>query len=361
MKKQKILGSIIILVVIILSAVLLANGEDLFPEPDNSSSSSESVDLSDNSGESSANDSTEQTLNEEFMGRENYRAEKIASGEIPADTPRITREQADAIINDPKIDQIIRDHDFQGLNEDGTPLVLEQFNEIAGYYDFYSTMWGDGCYIYGIEDTCNEYIAVCESTCKVYYWKGTDYSLLGKAWRERMEASQPLRDKVNSRLKTFDGKPIYEYYYEKATDEQKAKLEPLKEKISYDRDNYGYQQKKMMQAIGELPEDTPQLTFEQVKAICTSEKIVKLYNEYKNFFPTTVEEEYEKMFKAYDLQDALIAEFDKIAGAPDIFEEYSNRVYFLDDDEIAYIRVYFDVYAIPKDKGIITINIFDSY
>lgn len=123
----------------------------------------------------------------------------------------------------------------------------------------------------------------------------------------------------------FDDPELYERSYERATAEQKLKLDEIQAR---DTDSLGCLMvcvKDVMMTMGDLPEDTPYLTVEQVRTICS---------------------EVEQMgFRPVDFDDAeyeLMTRFNAVAGAPDYQggSGITNTIYYLNAEHTEYIRVW---------------------
>ncbi len=123
----------------------------------------------------------------------------------------------------------------------------------------------------------------------------------------------------------LDMNNISDRFLVKATEEQKAELEAY---AHYDflggqSWSVGYK-RKMLQLLGELPEDAPRITLEQATRILNSIDM----REYED-------QETEWIF-------IVSREFNKITGAPD-WEGGSGMLrmcYFLDDEPMSYIMLY---------------------
>ena len=118
-------------------------------------------------------------------------------------------------------------------------------------------------------------------------------------------------------------KTLYELAYEKATEEQRRRLENIRMNergnfLSWDRNSYVKQIKIIM---GDIPEDSPNITLEQAKEICRDFRCGRYIDEDAN---------------------RMVEEFNRIAGAQDVEGGSGFRIIFYYTDE--------------KDDGFIAIN-----
>ena len=136
---------------------------------------------------------------------------------------------------------------------------------------------------------------------------------------------------------------LLSYLKEKATPEQLEKLEHF-EKYGAEAAGNPYdinaQKRKMLQAVGILPENMPRLTEEQARAICAA----------------VIEEE--ALDEATDAEDCfwrivrgegkIYGRFCKIAGAPDYTggSGFTRIVFYLDDNKGADIAIFPDGYLV---------------
>ena len=133
-------------------------------------------------------------------------------------------------------------------------------------------------------------------------------------------------EKVNysSRIQ-FDDPELLTRSYEKATDAQKQKLDEIQVR---DTDSLGCFMvcvKDVMLVMGDLPEDTPYLTLEQVQAICN--EVAQM-----GFRPVDFD----------DTEREVMTRFNAITGAPDYQggRGITNTVYYLNAEHTEYVRVW---------------------
>lgn len=123
----------------------------------------------------------------------------------------------------------------------------------------------------------------------------------------------------------FDDPELLTRSYEKATDAQKQKLDEIQAR---DTDSLGCFMvcvKDVMLAMGDLPEDTPYLTLEQVQAICN--EVAQM-----GFRPVDFD----------DTEREVMTRFNAITGAPDYQggSGITNTVYYLNAEHTEYVRVW---------------------
>ena len=163
---------------------------------------------------------------------------------------------------------------------------------------------------------------------------GDDFSgtiTVGAGDKQKTDAPVNSPDSTNvekanysSRIQ-FDDPELLTRSYEKATDAQKQKLDEIQAR---DTDSLGCFMvcvKDVMLAMGDLPEDTPYLTLEQVQAIC--DEVAQM-----GFRPVDFD----------DTEREVMTRFNAITGAPDYQggSGITNTVYFLNAEHTEYVRVW---------------------
>lgn len=179
---------------------------------------------------------------------------KIIMGEIPEDTQRITLEQAETILKgiDPK--------EWPSV-EECRKEILTLFNEIHGYADFFFIGTVDpGVDIfridYEIETENGVYKAIRVGENNITYVDNTEGGKLLFSFNYGFNYPPPIELWEESNWDT---------YYTAATPEQKKELDALS--AEYGHVYARFHAREILMIMGELPEDTPRITLEQVKEI----------------------------------------------------------------------------------------------
>ena len=209
---------------------------------------------------------------------------KTIMGEISADTPYISLEQAKRICRE-----------FQcGTNKDEDfARITAEFNKIAGAPDIdggsgFRILW------YYIDEKHDGYItigngAVIPSTFVLYKDSGGAVIDLLLWTPENGEKT----------------KDLYELAFEKATEDDRKQLEGIAVDYNTSATERSSYVREIKTIIGELPSSMPRISFDQAKRICES-------------VDTNMEPE--------EIINWVTEEFNKIAGAPDIDGGSKNRI-----------------------------------
>lgn len=272
---------------------------------------------------------------------EEVRQPMIDGGELPADTPRITIEQATEIVTDPTLEQEVIEGLFVWLPLEVQEELEAEFNAIAGApdYQWFPTSGGQHNF-YGLNDSCTEFIWLKVHTGSAHYYRlGTnDRGEAGVAERYNLsplwEAHyEEQRESMNQAQQNAAEKPsILNGYYTKLEGSAIQTLDAYSKRSQLEDTPNGYYMKEILQEAGEISDYAPMLTLEQVKDICADTELIELraegYGDYED--------------KQVDFHNALLSELNAIAGAPDVISEYladGRCVYFLNDAETEYILV----------------------
>lgn len=332
MRAKKIFTIVLMSIFITVAAVLAYAMPDSFSLQENSigeknqeiaTESKTELDISDLSSQDLGED--QYVYDECFAYRGKYtRLIKIRDGELNSNSPRITLEQAQNIY---EVQEIKEYYDINGTFP--TDKILESFNEIAGAPDFEGGI-NMPAYFYALNDEHTEYIEISHSSgYAAYVSKGSDGETEKFEWIAGGTAEETLPN--DDTVSLNDNKNLFEKHYDTATSAQRQKLEEVKDPVGTADTFGGYNTKKILEIVNEIPANMPMLTLEQVETICEDKELLALRGI-----------GYENPFRQNEFQEAFINRLDEIAGAPDWSqgESYSSmRIYFLNEQQTEYIII----------------------
>ena len=132
---------------------------------------------------------------------------------------------------------------------------------------------------------------------------------------------------------------LYDSCYARANEEQKKQLEAIHPELR--RDEVGRYARLVLQAVGDIPADMPRLTIEQAIEICAR---------------------YDwEQYRSEDYAILIVNSFDEVCGAADELPGWYGGIYYLDDEQTSYIKVWeWIVDYHDKDGNIWAVNDFTA-
>ncbi len=251
--------------------------------------------------------------------RVNTRELRMIMGEVPEDQPRITLEKAEELWQ--RLCDYCNTHP-QEAKEVGAGLILyRMLNEVTGGPDEEGGSGVNFCEYY-MDETGWERIhleALTDIPAIIYKKHGAD----GQIEWERIGSSKDLEVYYETIKKTWldrswygPGTEFFDSRYQSASAEQKVAMINARKELcdamnirEADRE-YFTPDREILMITGELPENTPHLTLEQVMKIVEELKTDPAYHWTRGTYYKDIP----------NLTEYFMERFNEIAGAPDVHE-----------------------------------------
>lgn len=269
-------------------------------------------------GENFTKSQAEELLKYYNEEKKSYELKKMLEsvGAIEKDMPMLKLEDARQICKDVDNNNIgIQQEDLSGFE------AMKWFSILAGGPDKAVIQWPGVVYTYYLNEKMSEYIKA-DLTSVMYIRKNLE---TGEVESEHLfESNRILAEQYAKeseeliRNDPYEGLEIYDYYYKYATEAQRKELEKVKEiDTSHPATSSGggFYTKKILEIMGKIPKGMPMLTLEQAQEICSDPELISKHK--------AAMEDYTK---TEEFVEALLEEFNAVAGAPD-WEDAASPMY----------------------------------